>query len=115
MKIDTTAHWQAVARTFIPLKGEIIVYSDYSSKEVDGQTVYIPNFKVGDGLAYGIDLPFVNDDLRDTLSAHLLDRTSHITSAERTFWNNKVRCYVDTIEDDEGFLVDGDALVFTTN
>ena len=115
MKIDTTANWRAVANTFIPLKGEIIVYSDYASKEVNGETVYIPNFKVGDGLAYGIDLPFVNDDLRDTLSAHLLDRTSHITAEERNFWNNKVRCYVNTEEDEEGFLVDGDMLVFTIN
>lgn len=114
MKIDTTANWRN-ATDFIPLKGEIVVYSDYATKEVDGQTVNIPNFKVGDGLAYGIDLPFVSDDLRDSLSAHISNMDIHVTSAEKDFWNNKVRCYINTVEDDEGYLVDGENLIFTTN
>lgn len=114
MKIDTTENWQK-AVDFIPLKGEIIVYSDYATKEVDGQIINIPNFKVGDGLAYGIDLPFVNDDLRDAFSAHISNMNIHVTPAEKDFWNNKVRCYIETVEDDEGYLVDGENLIFTTN
>lgn len=114
MKIDTTENWQK-AVDFIPLKGEIIVYSDYATKEVDGQIINIPNYKVGDGLAYGIDLPFVNDDLRDAFSAHISNMNIHVTSAEKDFWNNKVRCYIETVEDDEGYLVDGENLIFTTN
>ena len=105
-KIDTTANWNA-ATTFVPLKGEVIVYSDYTSETVDGQVVNIPNFKVGDGLAYVPDLPFVGDDMRRQLTAHLLDTAVHITSAEREFWNSKVRCYIGND--------DLEKLVFTTN
>lgn len=114
MKVDSTENWQQAAN-FIPLKGEIIVYSDYASKEVDGETKYIPNFKIGDGMAYGIDLPFVSDDLRDSLLSHMSDRNLHITNEERVFWNNKVRCYIDTEEDEEEYIIDGETLVFTVN
>lgn len=115
MKIDTTANWRS-AVDFIPLKGEIIVYSDYSTMEgPNGETINVPNFKVGDGLAYGVDLPFVDDELRQSLSLHTANTDIHITAAEREFWNNKVRCYMDTVQDDEGYLVDGEQLIFTTN
>lgn len=116
MKIDTTANWNAVGNTFIPLKGEIIVYSDYGTKDDgNGNLIPVPNFKVGDGLAYCIDLPFVADDLREGLANHIMDTGVHITEAERQFWNNKVRCYVDTVEDGDGYLIDGDNLIFTIN
>ena len=114
MKIDTTANW-AEAAEFIPLEGEILVYSDYATKEVDGELVNVPNFKVGDGLAYGIDLPFVGDDLRDELSAHLSDTNVHITPEERAFWNQKVRCYLGVVEDGDGFVINEENLVFTTD
>lgn len=110
MKIDTTERWRQNL-TFVPLKGEIVCYSDYAT--VDG--VNIPNFKIGDGNAYGVDLPFVGDDIRVELTAHIRDRVSHITDEERAFWNNKVRCYIDTEEDGEGYLVDSDTLIFTTH
>lgn len=84
-KIDTTANW-SLRTTFIPMDGEIIVYSDYAT--VNG--VNVPNFKIGDGLAYVVDLPFVNDDIRETLTSHINNNTRHITAQERTFWNNKV-------------------------
>lgn len=113
LKIDTTAHWNA-AVTFVPMKGEVIVYSDYDTRTENGQTVKIPNFKVGDGLAYVPDLPFVGDDLRDDLTAHLLDHTAHVTAAERTFWNSKVRCYIGT-EAEGGATVENEELIFTTN
>ena len=112
-KIDTTANWES-APTFIPLKGEVIVYSDYATETVNGVLVDIPNFKVGDGLAYVVDLPFVNDDLRETLSMHLLDTAAHITSAERAFWNAKVRCYIGT-ETEQSAIVENEELIFTTS
>ena len=113
LKIDTTANWDR-AITFIPYKGEVIVYSDYATKTVDGSVVYIPNFKVGDGLAYVPDLPFVTDDMRATLSQHLLDTTAHLTEAERLFWNQKVRCYMGT-KIENNALVENEELIFTTN
>ena len=112
-KTDTTAHWDSAVQ-FIPLKGEVIVYSDYTQETVNGQTVDIPNFKVGDGLAYVPDLPFVGDDLRNTLTAHLVDTAAHITAAERAFWNAKVRCDIGT-DNENNTIVENEELIFTTN
>ena len=89
---DTTAHWNSQT-TFVPQKGAIIIYSDYAT--VDNQNV--PNVKIGDGLAYVVDLPFVSDDLRQTVLNHISDSTIHITATERTSWNNKVTCDVELI------------------
>lgn len=112
-KTDTTANW-ASNITFIPLKGEIIIYSDFAQKEIDGNMINVPNFKIGDGTTFAVDLPFVNDDLRDQLTAHMMNTSIHITDAEREFWNNKVRCYMDAEEDEDGYMVENEELVFTT-
>lgn len=93
---DTTANWQ-LQRDFIPRAGAIIIYSDYA--EIDGQN--IPNIKIGDGLAYLVDLPFVSDDLRETITNHIDNSTVHITAAERRSWDNKVTCYVELIQGQE--------------
>jgi len=45
-KSDTTANWTA-ATTFIPLKGEVIVYND------------VKRMKIGDGVTTVTNLPFV--------------------------------------------------------
>lgn len=93
LKRDTTANWNA-ARGFVPMAGEIIIYTDYSSyqKEVNGRikTVLIPGIKIGDGGAYVQDLPFVDEDLRDTLMDHINNMDLHVTLGEKTFWNNKI-------------------------
>ena len=93
LKRDTTANWNA-ARGFIPLKGEVIIYTDYDSyeKEVDGRvkTILVPNIKIGDGMAYVQDLPFVSQELRDTLMEHITNMDIHVTLGEKSFWNNKI-------------------------
>lgn len=93
LKRDTTANWNN-ARGFIPLAGEIIIYTDYSSyeKEVDGRvkTILVPNIKIGDGMAYVQDLPFANEKLRDTLMEHITNMDIHATLGEKNFWNNKI-------------------------
>ena len=84
---DTTANWNAKS-TLVGKQGCIYVYSDYQQ---DGDGNDIPGIKIGDGNSYLIDAPFT-----DTLyKAHIEDTVKHITSAERTFWNNKVTCYLD--------------------
>ena len=92
-KRDTTQHWNE-ARGFIPLKGEVIVYTDYDSyeKEINGRNriVAIPGIKIGDGNAYVQDLPFVDEELRDTLMEHINNMDLHVTLGEKTFWNNKI-------------------------
>lgn len=99
IKYGTRAYW-GEDLDFIPKQGEIIIYTDYDT--VNG--VKIPAIKIGDGMAYAVDLPFVSDDIRDRLIRHITDMTAHITEEERSSWNNKVRCYLD-----------GDVIVFTTH
>lgn len=87
IKADTTTNWNE-RTTFIPNKGDIIIYLD--KRIING--VNIPGIKIGDGLAYGIDLPFVGDDIAADLLSHINNTTVHITAAERTKWNNKINC-----------------------
>jgi len=86
---NTTEGWNANL-SYIPKAGEICIYTDYVT--VDGVTYY--GIKIGDGLAYLIDLPFVGDDVRSLvlskLAEHEEDSVAHITSEERAFWNNKL-------------------------
>lgn len=91
---DTTEHWNA-KRSFIPMRGEIIIYTDKTQKDDGfGNVINIPGVKIGDGSAYLIDLPFVGDDERfeilSELRAHTNDRASHVSPEDRAFWNNKL-------------------------
>lgn len=96
-KHDTTQNWND-AYGFIPLQGEIIIYDDYETItyniEEDGQliqkTTYIPNIKIGDGMAYVQDLPFVDEVTKNTLLNHINNQNIHVTPQEKIFWNNKV-------------------------
>ena len=87
---NTTAGW-GENPNYVPRKGEIVLYTDHAKTE--GKTV--PAIKIGDGNAYVADLPFVGDDLRDTLLAHILDTTAHVSDNDRAFWNNKLNCEMD--------------------
>lgn len=94
-KTDTTEHWNEKI-SFIPLQGEIIVYSDY--QQVDdgyGKKINIPGIKIGDGHAYLIDLPFIGSDSRyDSIYQELRDhednRYIHVSQEDREFWNSKL-------------------------
>lgn len=96
---DTTANWNSRPQ-FIGKAGAIYIYTDYKQ---NAEHQNIAGIKIGDGQAYLIDSPFIDEILYD----HLSDTTRHITDAERTAWNNKVRCYIDAN--------DPQNLVFTTN
>lgn len=89
-KTDTTANWNSIP-DFIPLKGEIIVYSDYAEK--DGKL--IPNVKIGDGLAYLIDLPFIGTADSEEMMDHIKNWTIHVSTNDRSSWSNKVSCDLD--------------------
>lgn len=96
--IKTTAEWQAMS-SYIAPKGMILVYSDHGTYTSNNTTITVPGIKISDGLAYALDLPFVGDDvaanIRSELNDHINDNVKHITSAERTFWNNKLNCDLD--------------------
>ena len=96
---NTTAGWNAQP-TLVGKAGCIYIYTDYKQND---QHQNIAGIKVGDGSAYLIDAPFIDELLYD----HIADTTIHITAAERTAWNAKVRCYIDAN--------DNQNLIFTTN
>lgn len=87
VKCDTTEGWNSQI-DLIAEEGVVYVYTDYLLNE-DNEP--IPAFKVGDGLAYLIDIPF-NEDIN---SKHIQNTNIHITDAEREYWNNKVTVYLD--------------------
>lgn len=88
---DTTANWDSKL-LYIPEAGDIIIYIDKGTIEVDGSMVDVPGVKIADGLAYCVDLPFVGDDLSKALIEHINNNAIHITEQERIKWNNKLNC-----------------------
>lgn len=97
LKRDTTENWNN-ATGFIPLPGEVIIYTDYETKtytveeygEIITKTVNIPNIKIGTGNAYVQDLAFVDQKTREMLLDHINNQDIHVTLQDRLFWNNKV-------------------------
>lgn len=106
-KRDSTANWNA-ARGFVPLVGEVIIYNDYKTirKEIDGEmkNVNVPGIKIGDGQTYVQDLPFIDEELRDTIMNHINNENIHVTLQEKLFWNNKLNVN-DNMELVEGALI----------
>ena len=95
---DTVEGW-ASKPSYQTAEGFLYVYTDY--KLHDGK--YIPGLKVGTGNAYLIDTPFVDQ----VYAEHVENTDIHITAEEREFWNNKVTCYIDPLEENR--------LVFSKN
>lgn len=95
----TTSEWNNTP-SLVSQAGTIYIYTDYYD---DGQGHNVPAFKVGDGLAYLIDLPFVDVNMQ----RHMSDEAIHITEQERVFWNNKIR--TDSTE------IERENLIFTTS
>ena len=95
--IGTTAEW-ATRINFQTPAGTILIYTDHGTYDDNGTTITVPGIKISDGSAYANSLPFVGDDvaaaIRNELNAHINDNIRHITSSERTFWNNKLNCTI---------------------
>lgn len=73
LKIDTEAHWN-LARNFIPLAGEPIVYAADDTHER-------PRVKVGDGTTYVVDLPFITAES---------ENNAYIKTGTTAEWNSQV-------------------------
>ena len=84
----TTAEWNAQSQLVSELD-KIYVYTDYYQ---DSQGNSVPGVKLGDGVAYLIDRPVITK----IVDEHIADSIRHITATERTAWNNKVTCYVNS-------------------
>ena len=102
---DTTENWNSRVDLISEL-GTIYYYEDYYTEiDENGNEIKKPGVKIGDGMAYLIDLPFVNDhfDFYD----HINNNNIHITQDERLFWNNKCRV-------DDSYI-NNENLIFTIN
>lgn len=88
---DTTEGWNN-QRFLIAERAVIYVYSDYAT--VDDKPV--PAIKIGDGTSYLIDMPFVNENYTRQLLTHIANLTVHVSSDDRTFWDNKSAAFVDS-------------------
>lgn len=84
----TTSYWNSQAQLVSELD-TAYVYTDYYT---DSSGNSVPGVKLGDGTAYLIDRPF----LTKIADEHIADQVRHITASERTAWNDKVTCYVNS-------------------
>lgn len=111
IRYNTTYFWNRQVG-YIPKAGEIIIYSDYKTVTVDGNTYTVPGVKIGSGNAYVQDLMFINsggdDSESELLLAHINDAVVHVTQEERGFWNNKLNV-------DDNMEVVNEALIFNRN
>ena len=86
VRTNTTSGWNSEP-TLISKANTIYVYSDYrTTTDEHGHEINVPGIKIGDGLAYLIDLPFADVALTD----HMNDSVVHVTAEEKEFWNDKV-------------------------
>lgn len=101
--VKTSAEW-ALLPGFSSEPNTLYVYSDHRTVTKDGTTYAIPAFKLGDGNAYVVDLPFATVD-EETFLAHVNNNTVHVTALEKQSWNNKI-----TIDESQ---INSEKLIFT--
>lgn len=82
-----------------------VLYVYTNALEENGKI--IPDFKIGDGSSYLIDIPFITATTIEKLNEHINNSTIHISEADRIRWDNKVRAYHSTVDEEN--------LVFTTD
>ena len=103
IQYDTTENWNSRVNLVSEI-GTIYYYEDYFQETDDqGNIITRPGIKIGDGMAYLIDLPFINS--QGNIDEHINNKSIHITEAERLFWNNKCRV-------DESYI-DNENLIFS--
>lgn len=95
--MKTSAEWDSDL-SLIGQKNTIYIYSDRDQK-IDGQgnVTNIPGIKVGDGLAYLVDLPFIDQ----LFYRHIYNSDIHVTLGQKAFWNNKLN-----VDDDQEVVQD---------
>ena len=88
--VNTTEYWNQHGN-MIPEKGQVIVYSDYTSYvDSHGDTIYSPGIKIGSGNGYLADLGFIGEVEKQLMLQHITNTNIHITSQERLLWNSKL-------------------------
>ena len=100
---DTTENWNSKP-LLVGKRSHIYVYSDYKVEEIDGETVYIPAIKIGDGNSYLIDMPFVTNGG----SGNIIVKTSEEWAREPELVSQKGSIYVYMDENDVKFKIGDD-------
>lgn len=79
-------------KNLLSSKDVLYIYSDYKTTENEnGDEVYLPGLKWGDGKTYLIDLPFLNSGaVDDAILDHINNKVIHVSLQDREFWNNKL-------------------------
>ena len=102
--MKTSAEWDSDL-SLISQKNTIYIYSDREQRtDGQGNIINIPGIKVGDGLAYLVDLPFIDQ----LFYRHIYNSDIHVTLGQKAFWNNKLN-----VDDDQEVIED--VLVFNRN
>ena len=97
--IGTTAYFEGV-KTTVPPRGQLVIFSDLRSIEItksggSKSTITSAGIKVGDGIKTIEQLPFIDWFYWD----HINDKNIHVTTEEKTFWNNKITCEVSEVDE----------------
>lgn len=91
--------WRSGADRVISKKGIVYIYT-YN----EGQMPKPPKIKIGDGISYIVDLPFVTDQLQDRIDMHIANIDMHVSPFDRAFWNNKLNMPMSEVTDNTLFF-----------
>lgn len=98
----STAEW-AAQLGLVSERGAIYIYTDKTYLSAGGD-VTAPGVKIGDGLAYVVDLPFQSDLIGEEVLQEVAEMSGSVTEQERQFWNHKVSAYL-TSQDTENLVL----------
>lgn len=87
----TKSYWDRQL-TFVPPRGALIIYADRTVED----SVNIPGFKVGDGNAYVVDLPFSQQDLETAIRNHINNSRIHLSEDDRSKLEDSVKTRIET-------------------
>lgn len=100
---NTKQGWDSMPN-YVSEIGAIYYYEDYYTEiDAHGNTVTKPGIKIGDGMAYLIDLPFlgsIGGPPSTAFQEHINNTSIHVTEEEKMFWNNKCRVDETKINDE---------------
>lgn len=87
----TVEEWNS-DKDLISQKGILYIYNNYKIiNDQEGNEIFLPGIKLGDGKAYLIDLPFLNTDaFNEQILDHINNKIIHVSLDDRRFWNNKL-------------------------
>ena len=100
IETHTSNEWAGDAGRVISSAHTFYIYDDGHGS--------VPRIKMGDGLAYISDLPFLDEGIWDELSSHINNSDIHVTLNDKLSWWNKLNV------DDNHQIVQG-ALIFNRN